>query len=408
MYNEQITLLIIESEMLITEKVIFKSIIAMCVALVMLPTYATTFDLPDDTTRVVGHNLVVYSHKEDTLLDIARRFDIGYSEIVNANLDLDPWLPGTGKRVLVPNRFILPDAPHEGIVINLAEMRLYYYPKAKKGQHRQVITHPIGVGREGWTTPLGKTHIIQKKKDPTWTPPESILAEHLEKGDPLPKVVPAGPDNPLGAYAMRLAMPGYLLHGTNRPFGVGLRVSHGCIRLFPEDIEHLFGVVPLSTPVEILYQPYKAALHKGQLYLEAHEVQEDVDSREGNNMTPMVSAILKAQDKMLDDNDWPFAEEIVRQHQGIVKSLNQQPEADIVEDVWFVHAGTTQQAKIKLAQAFVTLKFDDLFWPLQGAAEGEVLIGPFEDQEQAENMGREVSRLTDMSIWTVLVSADTL
>lgn len=375
--------------------------------LLLTSSYATTFDLDNENTRVVGHNLVVYSHEEDTLLDIARQFDLGYSEIVNANPDVDPWLPGGGQRVLVPNRFILPDAPKKGIVINLAEMRLYYYPKPQKGQRQQVITHPIGVGREGWTTPLGKTRITQKKKDPTWTPPASILAEHLEKGDPLPKVVPAGPDNPLGAYAMRLAMPGYLLHGTNRPYGVGLRVSHGCIRLFPEDIEHLFGIVPVNTPVEILYQPYKAALQDGLLYLEAHKTQDDVGQRKGNNMTPMVAAILKAQDKILDDDDWPFVEQLVREHDGVVKRINQ-PNTDIVEDIWFVHAGTTQQVKEKLNQALISLNSNEYFWPLRGAAEGEVLLGPFDDKEQAQQMGREVNRLTDMSVWTVLVSNDAL
>lgn len=380
---------------------------AIVIVLVFSPAGATTFDLVDENTRVVGHNLIVYTHEEDTLLDIARRFDLGYSEIVNANPDLDPWLPGTNQRVLVPGRFILPDAVKRGIVINLAEMRLYYYPKRQKGQSQQVITHPIGVGREGWTTPLGKTRIIQKRKDPTWTPPASIHAEHLEKGDPLPKVVPAGPDNPLGAYAMRLGMPGYLLHGTNRPFGVGMRVSHGCIRLFPEDIEHLFGIVPVNTPVEIVYQPYKAALHKDELYLEAHEIQEDVDKREGNNMTPMVSAILKAQDKILADDDWPFAEGLVRKHQGVVTRVNQ-TDTDIVEDVWFVHSGLTQESKIKLTQALTTLNFNDHFWPIRGASEGEVLIGPFENREQADQMTREVNRLTGMSVWTALVTNDVL
>ncbi|MFW5451628.1 MAG: L,D-transpeptidase family protein [Methylophagaceae bacterium] len=382
-------------------------VISLFIGILFSSANATTFDLVDENTRVVGHNLIVYSHKEDTLLDIARQFDLGYSEIVDANPDLDPWLPGSGQRVLVPNRFILPDAPKKGIVINLAEMRLYYYPKPKKNQRQQVITHPIGVGREGWTTPLGKTRIIQKKKDPTWTPPASILAEHLEKGDPLPKVVPAGPDNPLGAYAMRLGMPGYLLHGTNRPFGVGLRVSHGCIRLFPEDIEHMFGIVPVNTPVEILYQPYKAALYRDQLYLEAHEIQQDIDSREGNNMTPMVSAILKAQDKILHDDNWPFAEELVRKHQGIVKRINQK-QTKIIEDVWFIHAGLAKEAKTQLAQALTTLTMNDYFWPLSGAAEGEVLIGPFDDREQADQMSREINRVTDMSVWIALISSDIL
>lgn len=385
----------------------FRLLAGIVLGLALSPVNATTFNLADENTRLVGHNLIVFSHKEDTLLDIARRFDIGYNEIVMANPNLDPWLPGGGKRVLVPNRFILPDAPHKGIVINLAEMRLYYYPPKNKGQLQQVITHPIGVGREGWTTPLGKTRIIQKKKDPTWTPPASILAEHIEKGDPLPKVVPAGPDNPLGAYAMRLGMPGYLLHGTNRPFGVGMRVSHGCIRLFPEDIEHLFGIVSVNTPVEILYQPYKAALDKTFLYLEAHEIQEDIDVRQGNNMTPMVAAILKAQDQILSDDDWPFAEELVRQHHGVVRRIDQS-EVDVIDDVWFIHAGLTQDVKTKLAYASTSLSLNDYFWPMQDAAEGEVLIGPFENQQEADRVALEVNRLTDISVWTVLLSGDAL
>lgn len=368
---------------------------------------ATTFLLPDDTTRVVGHNMVVYSHEEDTLLDIARRFDLGYSDIVNANPGVDPWLPGEGTRVLVPNRFILPDAPHEGIVINLAEMRLYYYPPVKHGQSKQVITHPIGVGREGWTTPLGKARIIQKRKDPTWTPPASIRAEHLEKGDVLPDVVPAGPDNPLGAYAMRLSMPGYLLHGTNRPYGVGLRVSHGCIRLFPEDIEHLFNIVPVNTPVEIIYQPYKAALHNGELYLEAHETQQDIDSRHGNNMTPMVAAILKAQDKIIADEDWPFAEQLVREAKGIVYQVKQK-QTDIIEDVWFIHAGLTQETRIKLGQALISVPFGNSIWPTRGSAQGEVIVGPFDDREQAISAAKEVTRLTSLPVWTMLLSNEML
>lgn len=382
-------------------------LVALVVWLISPSAYATTFELENADTRVVGHNLIVYSHHEDTLLDIGRAFDIGYNEIVNANPDLDPWLPGENKRVVVPNRFILPDAPHIGIVINLAEMRLYYYPKANKNERQKVITHPIGVGREGWTTPIGKTKIIQRIKDPSWTPPASILAEHLAKGDPLPKVVPAGPNNPLGAFAMRLGLPGYLLHGTNRPFGVGMRVSHGCIRLFPEDIEHLFGIVAVNTPVEILYQPDKAGLLGNQLYLEAHDVQMDLDKRQGNNMTPMVSAILKAQNALLSDADFPFAEKMVRQHTGMVKRVNQDEEA-IVNDVWFVHTGLTQDARAKLAEASTHLNVNDSFWPLRHAAEGEIVLGPFDTQQQANERVIALKQVTDILAWTALVSSDAL
>lgn len=370
-------------------------------------TGATTFELADENTRVIGHNIIVYSHKEDTLLDIGRRFNLGYGEIVNANPNIDPWLPGEGQKVIVPNRFILPDAPKRGIVINLAEMRLYYYPKAQKGELQKVITHPIGVGREGWTTPLGNARITQKIKDPTWTPPASIHKEHLEKGDPLPKVVPAGPNNPLGAYAMRLSMPGYLLHGTNRPYGVGLRVSHGCIRLFPEDIEHLFSIVSVDTPVVILYQPYKAAIHNNDLFLEAHDVQQDIDPRQGSNMTPMVSAIINAKNSVLSDNDWPFVEKLVREHKGIVKQVNQS-DIDIVDNVWFIHAGLTRDSKTKLVKALTSLSSDDHFWPLQDSAEDEVVIGPFDNQINAEAKARELRAVANMEVWTTLISKEAL
>jgi len=366
---------------------------------------AVTFNLENEETRIVGHNLVVFSHEEDTLLDIARQFDIGYEEIVTANPDIDPWLPGEGTQVLVPNRYILPDAPHKGIVINLAEMRLYYYPPKKKGQLQQVVTHPIGTGREGWTTPIGKTRIIQKKKDPTWTPPASILKEHLEKGDPLPKVVPAGPENPLGAYAMRLGMPGYLLHGTNRPFGVGMRVSHGCIRLFPEDIEHLFGMVIVNTPVEILYQPYKAALHNDKLYIEVHEQQEDLSKQQGNSMTGMVTAIVAAQETTLADEYWSHAETAVREHRGTVKRIDKL-ETDLTQDVWFVHTGLSMEGKEKLAQASTGLNLNDYFWPIKSSAEGEVVLGPFNNHEEAGQIALKLSQWMGISVWSSLLSDD--
>jgi L,D-transpeptidase ErfK/SrfK len=371
------------------------------------PLAATTFELLEPDSNVVGHNMVVYSRAEDTLLDIGRQFDLGYRDITDANPTVDAWLPGEGTRVVLPTRFILPDAPREGIVINIAEMRLYYYPKVTNNGKQQVVTHPIGIGREGWATPLGKTRITQKVKNPTWTPPESIRQEHLENGDPLPRVVPAGPDNPLGAYKMNLSMPGYLLHGTNKPYGVGLRVSHGCIRLFPEDIEHLFSITPNNTGVEILYQPHKAGLRNGQLYIEAHRQHKDVDAREGNNMTPMVKAILAAQDSLISDEYWPYAENVVREQQGVVKLVGQS-EIDIVEGLWFLHAGVNKQAVAKMRQAIMTLQLGDLFWPVRSGPREETLVGPFNSLEEAEIMAKEVSATAGTSVWTVQVSSDAL
>jgi len=372
---------------------------------------ATTFNLPDDKTQVVGHNLIVYSHHEDTLLDIARNFDLGYSEIVDANPGVDVWLPGEQQPVLVPNRFILPDlGPDEtrqGLVLNLAEMRLFFYPKVEKGQRAQVITHPLGIGREGWTTPLGKTRIIQKKKDPTWTVPASILAEHEAKGDPLPRVVPAGPDNPLGAYAMRLAMPGYLIHGTNRPYGVGLRVSHGCLRMFPEDIEHLFGQVALNSPVEIIYEPNKATVENGVLYIESHEIQQDMEPEDRDKTTPMVTAIFNAMGRHLTEQEWPYVKHVLQDHKGVVQKFNQ-PSIKPVEGVWFLHAGLTDNAQKVLLDTLLDMHLEEYFWPFRQAAVGEHLIGPFESKDIADKIGAEISQESGLSIWTVQVEDDAL
>jgi len=167
----------------------------------------------------------------------------------------------------LPLQFILPDAPHRGVVLNQANMRLFYYP----ADQQEVVTFPAGIGRDGWATPVGDTKIIAKRVKPSWTVPASILREHKAMGDPLPKVVPAGPDNPLGEYALPLGFSGYLIHGTNKPYGIGMQVSHGCVQLYPEDIETLFSQVSVGTPVRIVHQPYLAAWQEGMLYLEAHQ-----------------------------------------------------------------------------------------------------------------------------------------
>jgi L,D-transpeptidase ErfK/SrfK len=216
---------------------------------------------PDDS--VIGTPFYVKTHKDHTLLDIGRFHGLGYDEMAHANPKVDMWVPGEGTEVLVPTQHVLPDTPREGIVLNLSEKRLYYYRSPT-----EVETYPISIGREGWNTPVGSFSISQKIKDPTWTPPASIRKEHAEKGDILPDVVPAGPDNPLGQFAMRLSVPGYLIHGTNKPWGVGMRVSHGCIRMYPEDIATLFPEVTEGTPVTIVKQPYKVGWQGDTLYLE--------------------------------------------------------------------------------------------------------------------------------------------
>lgn len=219
---------------------------------------------------VVGEVQVVVAKAEDTLLDIGRENKFGYDAVRAANPEVDAWVPGDGTQVTLPGQHVLPAAPRKGIVINVSEKRLYYYPPASRGKQPQVEVYAISVGRGDWTTPLEVTKVTGMVKDPAWFPPASIRAEHEEKGDPLPARVPPGPDNPLGRYILRLDIPSYFIHGTNRENGIGMQVTHGCIRMFPDDIERLAHAVPKGTPVYIVNQRYKAGWKAGVLYLEVH------------------------------------------------------------------------------------------------------------------------------------------
>ncbi len=247
--------------------------LACCMAIPSL-VMGLSYPLPPPNVDVVGHVQRITADREDTLLALGREYGIGYEEMRRANPGVDVWLPGEGTEVVIPSRFILPAARRDGVVINLAEMRLYYYPPADAGDTRRVETYPISVGRMDWGTPLGETRITQKTEDPYWFPPESILTERAAQGRPLPSAVPPGPDNPLGRHKMRLDIPGgaYLIHGTNEPRGIGMRVTHGCIRMFPEDVESLFERLPVGANIQIVNQPVKAGWMAGELLIEAHPV----------------------------------------------------------------------------------------------------------------------------------------
>jgi L,D-transpeptidase ErfK/SrfK len=253
---------------------------------------ASSYILPPADVDIVGQITTVTAGRDNTLLDIAREYDIGQNEILYANPDVDRWMPTDNSTVILPNRFILPNTKRSGLVINLPEMRLYYYPKPKTGERPVVISHPVSVGRMDWDTPLGKTRIVSKKVDPSWRPPQSIKDEAIAKGDdPLPDVVEAGPDNPLGRYAMRLGIPGYLIHSTNKPYGVGMRVTHGCLRMYPEDIERLFEAIPVNTPVQLVNQPIKLGWLAGSLFLELHPPLEEDEEKYQDYMQSVLDAI---------------------------------------------------------------------------------------------------------------------
>ncbi len=280
-------------------------------------TYATRYVLNETGDTVIGKIDRIKADESDTLLDIARRYGFGYQDMKLVNPDVDTWLPTHGQEVTLPSQFILPVAPMQGLVLNIPEMRLYYYPPKLKGKPQEVITYPLGVGREGWKTPYLKTKIVEKKANPNWYPPESIRKEHEEAGDPLPKVVKAGPDNPLGAFAMRLGNRDYLIHGTNKPYGIGMRVSHGCIRLYPEDIEALFKEVSLKTPVNIINQPYKIGVKDNVIYLEAHPFLDEDTQKYENNLTSVVALIIEVSDDKDYELDWSTAYAAINKPTGL-------------------------------------------------------------------------------------------
>jgi L,D-transpeptidase ErfK/SrfK len=230
-------------------------------------------DAPDQS--VVGEPQIVLTRDSDTLSDLARAYGLGYDELIAANPGVDPWLPGQDTPVLLPTQFVLPEVPREGIVLNIASRRLFYFPAVADGEPVQVKTFPIGIGRVGWETPLGASSVVAKARDPHWYVPLSVRQEHAALGDPLPAVVPPGPDNPLGHRVLKLDMPGYLIHGTNQPYGVGMRVSHGCIRLYPENIEYLYELVDIGEQVTIINEPFLIGERDGHLYFEGHAPLED-------------------------------------------------------------------------------------------------------------------------------------
>lgn len=232
---------------------------------------AKEYPLPLVNSRLVG-DVITYIIPDDgrSLEKIAARYEVGLIALMSVNPGIDPLLPKAGTQLKIPSLMLLPDAPRDGIVINLSELRLYYYPKGTKS----VIIYPIGIGQLGRDTPVMTTRINQKRANPTWTPTLNIRKDYASRGITLPEVVPAGPENPMGLFALRLEAEGgvYLLHGTNADFGIGMRVSSGCIRLRPNDIEDLFNIVPVGTPVYIINEPVKISVEPdGKRYVEVHQ-----------------------------------------------------------------------------------------------------------------------------------------
>ena len=233
---------------------------------------AAVFTLPPNGGSLIGQDQQIQSQTSDTLLDLARKYSVGYWEIQEANPKVDMWLPGQGTDLTIPGRFIVPPVEHKGIIINLPQHRLFYFPKPRRHDQPIVITYPASPGEGDFPTPVGVTRIIRKVPHPVWIPTAHILKAHALAGDPIPKIWPAGPDNPMGEWALEttLSHGEIYIHGTNNPMAIGMSVTHGCVRLYPEDIAALYPVVKVGTPVTVVNEPVLASLQDGELYLEVH------------------------------------------------------------------------------------------------------------------------------------------
>ena len=275
------------------------------------------FVLESPEQSVVGEPQIVFTTADNTFSSLAREFGLGYDELVAANPGVDPWLPGESTPVLLPTQYVLPEGPRRGLVLNLAAKRLFYFPEVAEGEPVQVITYPVGIGRVGWETPLGEAKVVAKAIDPTWYVPWSVRQEHAAAGDPLPSVVPPGPDNPLGRHVLQLDMPGYLIHGTNKPYGVGMRVSHGCVRLYPENIELLYSMVGVGEGVRIVNEPLLIGRLNGEFYLESHAPLEDDAIAPEERLEKVLSSVRNESGAFVEEAEQGHARALASEALGV-------------------------------------------------------------------------------------------
>jgi len=374
---------------------------------------------------VIGRLAVVRLHKGDTLPDIARHFSLGINEISSANPGVDIWAPGAGERIILPLRFILPDGPRKGIVINLAAMRLFQYKR--DGRSLVVSTYPVGVGTTERPTPMGPTYVKRKVTRPVWHVPASISEDHRKKGDPLPSKVPPGPENPLGEYALYLNKSSYLIHGTNKPSSIGLRATNGCLRLFPEDIKRLYANTPVNTPVNIVYQPYLIGRSGELVYMEVHAPLEKSDPVELEKAYAKLKNIEKRTARPLD---WGKVKEALAQARGIPvpifelvegsgkraeetvevrhpEKLYGKPEIpELVIEAWYVLAADLRNETdaVRLA-AIINHQGPPI--PARVISKGDnyrVIAGPFKDYSEAGDAAKRLK--IDLEIEGILIGPD--
>ena len=279
---------------------------------------ATTYNMTPDSD-VVGQLQYAQAQEGEDLGDIGRRFGVGTYEMIEANPGVDFYLPQKAEKIVVPTRIILPPGPRKGVVINLAEMRIYYfYPDGQK-----VNTYPIGIGQDGWSTPTGTNRIIRKRKDPIWIPPESIREKYESHGKDLPAQIPAGPQNPLGPYALTTGFENIVIHGTPWPKGVGVRSSHGCIRMNNNDVTELYQLVEVNTPVRIIHQSVKVGKNGDNLYLEAHVPVDEEDYVETYTIQQQLQEMMNRHNNEKVSVRWDIVDELRAKNLGYPEPFGQ-------------------------------------------------------------------------------------
>lgn len=358
---------------------------------------------------IIGRLRYVRLEQGDTLPDIARHYGLGLNSLTAANPGVDVWLPEDGKRLILPHFFILPDTTRKGIVINLATMRLFAFKD--RGNSLSVATYPVGVGTEDRPSPTGQMRVERKAYRPSWYVPASIAKAHLKKGDVLPAVVPPGPDNPLGEYALYLTAPSYLIHGTNKPASIGLRASNGCFRLYPEDVKRLYGITPAKTPVNIINQPYLVGLRDGVVYLEVHGPTEELDQDALDKVYRKLKAVETASGRSLD---WNKVKQVLAEARGIPvpvfeirpgsaskiveptevrhpAELKYKPKlAELTADAWSVLVAELQD-ETDAARLAAIINHQGPHIPARMVSKGfgyQVIAGPFSDQKEAREIVR--------------------
>jgi L,D-transpeptidase YcfS len=277
--------------------------------------WGSVYNLPSSDSRLIGEQVVHKAIKGDYFQALAENYNVGFFALLAANPNVDPFLLEPGSDIVIPKQMLLPFGKREGIVINLAELRLYYYPKGEK----LVYVFPVGIGREGLETPHLTSTIGEKRKDPTWRPTQEMRARYFaEHGKEMVKEVPAGPNNPFGKYALRIGTSEYLLHGTNKRFGIGMRASSGCIRMYDNDIEWLYNNIAVGTPIRILEQPIKMSYEQDGQKIELHSpLTPDGGAEVKLTMTAAIKQFVGGDEEMLTKIG-----QLLDNPQGVVVSLN--------------------------------------------------------------------------------------